>query len=224
MTETDTAATTAAPVAPVAARTVLDRLGGWRGLVDGAVPPLALVATNAGLGLLGHDDRALPVAVAVAAGSAALLGALRVAGGHSVGGVLRGLAGLAMAVVFALWTGRARDFFLPGIYVDAAYAVGLAASALVGHPLVGHAYALLLGLGPTWRDDRRLRRVMAVATWGWSAVYVLRAVVQGLLYSVDEPELLALAKLVLGWPLTAVAVLLTLRAARRTRSGHGRTS
>jgi len=30
---------------------------------------------------------------------------------------------------------------------------------------------------------------------------------------VTEPELLALAKLALGWPLTAVAVLLTLRAA-----------
>jgi hypothetical protein len=56
---------------------------------------------------------------------------------------------------------------------------------------------------------------MAVATWGWALAYALRVAVQVFLYRLDEPELLALAKLALGWPLTAVAVVLTLRAARR---------
>ena len=63
---------------------------------------------------------------------------------------------------------------------------------------------------------------MAVATWGWTVVYAVRVAVQLVLYRTDEPELLALAKLALGWPLTAVAVLLTLRAARRVRADHGR--
>ena len=57
---------------------------------------------------------------------------------------------------------------------------------------------------------------MAVATWGWALVYAVRVAVQLTLYRTDAPELLALAKLALGWPLTAVAVLLTLRAARRS--------
>ncbi len=118
----------------------------------------------------------------------------------------------------ALWTGHARDFFLPGMYVDAVYAVALAGSALVGHPAVGHAYAVLFRVGRRWRDDRGLRRVMAVATWGWALVSTLRVAVQLLLYRLDEPELLALAKLALGWPLTAVAVVLTLRAARQVRA------
>ncbi len=118
----------------------------------------------------------------------------------------------------ALWTGHARDFFLPGMYVDAVYAVALAGSALVRHPAVGHAYAVLFRVGRRWRDDRGPRRVMAVATWGWALVSTLRVAVQLLLYRLDEPELLALAKLVLGWPLTAVAVVLTLRAARQVRA------
>lgn len=209
-----TALTTTVEPTP-GSRSVLDRLGGWSGLVDGALPPVAFVGVNAAAGLAGHGDRSLLLGVGAAALTAAVLGALRVAGGQSVAGVLRGLAGLVVAVAVALWTGRARDFFLPGIWVDAAWAVGLAGSVLVGHPAVGHAHAVLFRAGRTWRDDRRLRRVMAVATWGWALTYVLRVAVQLVLYRLDEPELLALAKLALGWPLTAVAVVLTLRAARR---------
>jgi hypothetical protein len=219
MTYLDHAGTPAESPAP-AARTVLERLGGWRGLLDGAVPPAAFVAVNAVAGPVGAGARALPVAVGAAGLAAVLLGAVRVAQGQTLGGVLRGLAGLAVAVAVALWTGRARDFFLPGIYVDAVYGVGLAGSVLVGHPAVGHAYAVLLGIGRGWRDDRRLHRVMTVATWGWALAYVLRTVVQALLYAADQPELLGVAKLLLGWPLTAVAVVWTLRAVRRTRTGH----
>lgn len=196
---------------------VLDRLGGRRGLVDGAAPPLVFVAANAVGGLAGLGDRAVLVAAGTAAATAAGLATRRVTEGGSVAGVLRGLAGLVVAVAVVLWTGQARDFFLPGMYVDAVYAVALGGSALVGHPAVGHAYAALFRVGRAWRDDRRLRRVMAVATWGWALVYVLRVAVQLLLYRLDQPELLALAKLALGWPLTAVAVVLTLRAAQRVR-------
>ena len=37
---------------------VLDRLGGIRGLVDGAVPPLLFAATNTAAAALGHGNRA----------------------------------------------------------------------------------------------------------------------------------------------------------------------
>ena len=53
-----------------------------------------------------------------------------------------------------------------------------------------------------------------IATLGWALVYGLRFSVQWLLYDNDQPELLALAKMMLGWPVTAVAVVLTVRAVR----------
>lgn len=199
-------------------RILLDRLGGVTGLVDGAVPPVVLVAVDAGAGLLGHGDHGLLLGAATAAASAGGLAVLRLVEGRSLGGVLRGLVGLVIALALALWTGRARDFFLPGIGVDGLYALGLAVSAVVGRPLVGHAYALLFRLGRAWRDDARLRRVMVWATWGWSAVHGLRCAVQLIFYRLDSPALLAAAKLALGWPLTAMAVVLTLRAAGRVRS------
>jgi Protein of unknown function (DUF3159) len=188
-------------------------LGGRRGLIDGALPPIVFVAVNA---IAGMRDvvHALHVAVAAAAVTSLLVLAHRARRRESVKGGLRGLAGLAVAVAFAAWTGQARDFFLPGIYVDAAYGVAFAASAVVGRPVVGYIYASLFRAGPSWRGDRRLRRVLAAATYGWSLIFVLRTAVQAALYRADQPELLALAKLALGWPLTAVAVAATLAAVR----------
>lgn len=193
---------------------VLERLGGWQGLVDGAVPPLLFVAANTGAGLLGNDERAVTIAAATAGGSAAVLGLARMATGRSLAGVARGLLGLVLAVGFALWTGRARDFFLPGIAVDGFYAAALTVSVLLGRPAIGYAYAALFRLR-AWRDHQRLRGVFALATLGWALLYLARFTAQLLLYGNDEPELLALAKLGLGWPLTAVAVVLTLGAAQR---------
>jgi Protein of unknown function (DUF3159) len=204
---------------PAEARTVLDRLGGWQGVVDGGVPPVVFVVANTSAGLLGYGDRALPIAATTAGGSAVALGLVRLAKGESLAGVLRGLAGLILAVGFALWTGRARDFFLPGIFVDGFYAVALTVSVVFGRPAIGYAYAALFRV-PAWRGDQRLRRVFAVATLGWALVYLLRFTVQLLLYGSDEPELLALAKLALGWPITAMAAILTIRVAQRARAGR----
>jgi hypothetical protein len=66
-----------------------------------------------------------------------------------------------------------------------------------------------------WRDDPRLRRLFRLATSGWSAVFAVRAGVQAFLYREDLPGLLAVGKLLLGWPLTLAAVALTLAAVRR---------
>lgn len=197
----------------------LRALGGRRGLVDGAVAPIVFVAVNAVLGLTTYAPQALTWAIAASTTTALGMLLVRSRRGESMGGGLRGLAGLAVAIGFAAWTGQARDFFLPGIYVDAAYAMAFAGSAFVGRPLVGYVYASLFRMGRTWRSHRRLRRTLTAATHGWAAVCGLRTLVQVLLYRADQPELLAVAKLLLGWPLTVTALLLTLAAARWARKG-----
>jgi hypothetical protein len=199
---------------------LLSRLGDRRGLIDGAVPPVIFVATNALAGLVVPSTTVWwPAGAALAAG-ACLLGG-RLARGESLAPAAPGLAGLVIAVAFAVLSGDPRDFFLPGIYIDTAYALALASSVVVGHPLIGHGYAVLFGQDDTWRRDRRLRRVFAMTTLGWSAISALRAAVQAGLYRADLTELLALAKLALGWPLTALAVVVTVAAVRRaTPAAH----
>jgi hypothetical protein len=194
---------------------LLRLVGGWRGALDGALPPLVFVATNAAVRLGGHHDTALVTAAAAAALTGAALVGTRVARRETLKQALRGLAGLAVAVTFAAWSGEARDFFRPGIYVDAAYAVAFAGSVLLGRPLVQVIYGVLYGRGRGWRPEPALRRVLVTASLGWSLLYTVRAGVQAALYSSNQPEFLALAKVLLGWPLTIAGVALTLGALRR---------
>lgn len=195
-------------------------IGGRRGVIDGALPPIVFVATNALSGLVTHRSTALTVAASASVGVAAVLVLLRLLRREPLKQAAQGLVGLSLAVGFAVWSGEARDFFLPGMYVDAVYGVAFAVSVLVGRPLVGVIYGLIFQTGKTWRRDRRLRRIFTIATMGWAAAYALRTVVQVLLYDADRPELLAVSKLVLGWPLTALVVGLTLGAVRRAQRGQ----
>ncbi|MFQ6171302.1 DUF3159 domain-containing protein [Oryzobacter sp. R7] len=191
-------------------------VGGWRGALDGALPPIVFVATNA----LARTTQPATVALrwsVVAAGAVGLaLVLVRLVRRETLKQALRGIVGLAVATAFASASGEARDFFRPGIWVDAAWAVAFAVSVLTGRPLVGVIHAWLFRTGTAWRRDRRLRRAFAALTFGWSAVYALRAGVGSLLYGADEAGLLALAKIALGWPLTIVGVMVTLAVLRRT--------
>lgn len=193
-----------------------ERLGGRDTVLDGALPPAVFLLTNA---LTGSGDTgrtlAWPAAASVAVGLVVVL--VRVAQGRPRRGAVVGMVGVAVAAAFAVRSGDARDYFLPGLWVDASYAGVFALSALAGRPLVGYLYAAVFRLGPAWREQRRLRRAMVWATWGWSGVYLLRAAAQLVLYQADQPELLGLAKLSLGWPVTLAAVVLTLRTARNAR-------
>jgi hypothetical protein len=220
MSLTDTAprtGTTPPPGAPSAAAPpsgLPPALGGTRGLVDGGLPPLVFVAVNAVAGAQTTRPTALAAAIGAAATTGLGIVALRRVRKESLRQALGGLAGLTVAVLFAVTSGEARGFFLPGILVDAGYGVVFAGSALIGYPLVGTLYGLLYRRRD-WRDDPRLRRLFLLATFGWSAVFAVRAGVQAFLYREDLPGLLAVGKLLLGWPLTIAAVALTLAAVGR---------
>ena len=188
-------------------RALISALGGVRGVVEGARPPLVFVAVNAAV-------RASSNAVWIAAAAALLAGVLlvvsRVSARDSITRPLLGLSGVALAVGLTLWSGDARDFFLPGIWVDASYALVLIGSVIVGRPLLGVIHAGLFGRPRRWWIDRNARRAYGVVTLGWAGMYAVRAGVQTALYVQDRPGLLALAKVALGWPMTAAAVVLSL--------------
>jgi hypothetical protein len=75
-----------------------------------------------------------------------------------------------------------------------------------------------------WRDDPRMLRAYTWLTALWGGVFVLRAVVQVLLYRVSEDDVTALGtvSLVLGLPITAVEVLVTLWVVARLHRHRSR--
>ena len=193
------------------------QLGGKRGLVDSGLPAVVFVGVNAVVAAFAGRTVALRSAIAAAVASALIVIVLRLVRHEPVQQALSGLLGLALAVFFAARSGQARDFFKPGIYINAAYGLVFLGSALVRRPLVGAIYAAVEGLGAAWRTDRRLLRVFRLATVGWALVFAFRAVVQTIFYNADRPDLLAVSRLLLGWPLTIGAVAITLAYVRRSQ-------
>jgi hypothetical protein len=61
-----------------------------------------------------------------------------------------------------------------------------------------------------WRDDPRLLRAYSWLTVLWGVMFLLRVLVQGLLYQANAVGLLGTMSIVLGLPLTAVVVVVTL--------------
>lgn len=210
-------AASGAPVGRSVTQTALvESFGGKRGLVDSGLPAVVFVLVNSVVAAFASRDAALDSALVAAVAVGAAVVGLRLVRKQTLQQAISGFLGLAIAVWFARRSGEARGFFLPGIFINIGYGLLFLVSAVVGRPVVGYVYAALEGL-QGWRDDRRLRRVFAVASAGWALVFAARAVVQGTLYLMDRPGLLAAARLLMGWPLTIAAVALTIAYVRRAR-------
>lgn len=218
---------------------VLEQLGGWRGMVDTALPTIAFIVANSAVGLR--------VGIWAALGAALLVFLVRLVRRESVQQAVSGLFAVAIAVAIAANSGEARDFFVLGIVRNAAIGLVLLGSVVFRRPLVGYLAEFLApshlggmaahslpwlrkGAGPPavtaaaarrsagedppperhWRDDPRALRTYGWLTVLWAASFLLRVLVQGPLYLADEVELLGTASLVLGLPLTAVVGVITL--------------
>lgn len=209
-----------APVGvPVATKPALvEALGGKRGLIDSGLPAVVFVLVNSVVQAFDDRSTALNAAIVASIVSGVAIVVLRLVRKETLQQAISGFLGLAVAVYFARRSGEARGFFLPGIFINIAYGLVFAGSAVLGRPVVGYVYGALEGLDARWRADARLRRTFAVASFGWSLVFASRAVVQAVLYAMDRPGLLAASKLLMGWPLTIGAVALTMAYVKRRRT------
>ncbi|MDQ1696256.1 MAG: hypothetical protein QOJ03_1609 [Frankiaceae bacterium] len=179
-----------------------EMIGGRRGVIDASVPGVTLVIVDTFAPLGWAIGSALVAAVIVA-----IIRKLR---GEPLRQAAMGLVGLAAAAALAALTGNAKTYFLPGILLNAAYAVLTVVSIIVGRPLLGYVAALIDRGYAHWRTDAALHRAASQATAMWAGVFALRACVQGYLYVHDHVHWLAPVRLGMGLPLWALAVAGTL--------------
>lgn len=76
-------------------------------------------------------------------------------------------------------------------------------------------WGMLNGQGSRWRAHRDAVRSYDIATVAWALVFIARYLVQNHLYDEDRTGWLAAARIGMGWPLTALALLVTLWAVRK---------
>ena len=118
---------------------------------------------------------------------------------------ISGIAGIAICALLSRHTGKAADFYLPGLITNAVYSVLYAAMNLAGWPLLGLSLGPLLGENLQWRKNPARKSAYVRAGWLWVALFVARLAVQYPLYRAGNLNLLGTARLVMGYPLFIAA-------------------
>lgn len=192
---------------PVSEQTLLEQMGGVGGLAYSAVPIVVFVLVNSMSSLTPAIWAAIGVAVAIAV--------VRVVRKEPVQPAISGVLGVAVCSFIAYRSGDAKGFFLLGIWTSLVYGGAFLVSILARWPLVGVAWSVLNGSGFSWRQHRKAMRSYDVATFAWTIVFAAKYVVQQWLYAADETGWLAFARIAMGYPLTGLALLVTIWAIRR---------
>lgn len=178
-------------------------LGGWRGAIESALPALAfLVAFQ----LNGRDLRNALIASGIVAGVSALLRLVR---RGSLQYVFSGVIGVAVSAYFVTRSGKAEDFFLPGLLINVAWGSVYLVSALVRYPVMAFLLGALEGEPLKWIRDAQRRRTATLVTWIWVGLFFGRLAIELPMYFAGMINALGIAKLALGWPPYLLVIWLT---------------
>ncbi|WP_431309122.1 DUF3159 domain-containing protein [Gordonia prachuapensis] len=213
----DPATTPSAPAESTTERgtpSMLEQMGGPTGLIYSTIPIVVFVPVNSVWGLTAAIVAALVAAVAIFV--------VRLVRREPLNPAISGLIGVAICVFIAHRVGDAKGYFLFGIWTTLVYAIVFVASIVVRWPLVGVIWNLISGDGTRWRKHRRTLHAYDLATAFWALVFAARYLTQSELYDHGSTGWLAVARIGMGWPLTALAVLATVLLVRRASKEEDR--
>jgi hypothetical protein len=195
--------------------TLSEAVGGPLGMAETALPAVAFVVTYTATGSNTNASGAVAVGLALA------LTIARLVRRESPRHALSGLFGVALAAFIAAKSGKAENFFLPGLLLNAAYASAFLISAAVGWPLVGVVVTKLDGEDSTWRKDRVRMRAFRRATLLWAGMFSARLLVQLPLYLAGAVVALGVARTAMGLPVFALCLWLSWLLVRGVRTPPG---
>ena len=177
---------------------IVTALGGKRGLIDSGLPSLLfLIAFN-----VSHK---LNFSIVAALILSALLTVMRLVKRETLQHAISGLVGIAICAVLARHSGKAKDFYLPGLITNVGYGILYSFLNLIGWPIMGLILGPLLGENLLWRKDPARRAAYIRAGWLWVALFIARLAVQYPLYRSNQINALGTARLIMGYPLFIAA-------------------
>ncbi|WTU00522.1 DUF3159 domain-containing protein [Kitasatospora sp. NBC_00070] len=186
-----------------AADTVLKAFGGVRGMIDMTLPGLLFIIT------FNITHEVAPAAWA-ALGLSLLFVVVRLFRRETVQHAFSGVFGVALGAWISMKTGKAENFYLPGLLWNVGYCVGLAVSALVRWPLIGVMLGPITGEMFTWRKQNPGRlAAYTKATWAWVVIMGIKPLILFPLYFTGNVNLLGWLKVALGIPPLLLAMYVT---------------
>ncbi|MFT8638796.1 MAG: DUF3159 domain-containing protein [Bifidobacterium sp.] len=189
---------------------IMDSMGGIRGIVESILPGLIFIVAFVSTGQLG-------MTVALSLAEAVIQLVARLFQRQSIMGALSGLAAVVLCLVWAWLTKDARNYYLPGFLTNAVWIVALSVSMLIRIPGIGACIEFvrkptLSGFGAwlaRWREDGALFRAYMKVTGLWILLFAARLVVQVPMYLTDRIAWLGTARLIMGVPCFALVIWLS---------------
>ncbi|MFF5081102.1 DUF3159 domain-containing protein [Actinoplanes sp. NPDC000266] len=207
---------------PSMSEQIAEQLGGVRGLVESSLPVFAFVILNVVLGdaVVGLEKRtALYWAIAGAVFAAVGIGAYRLIRKEPVRHAVNGLFGIAIGAFLAYRTGKAENFYLPGILLTFGQAAVLLLSVVVRKPLIGYAWGIMANKGQqNWFGNQQLFRTFQWLTLVWVVSLCVRAGIQYYLWAQGEANALGIVRILISWPIYAATFAFSAWAIHRVTS------
>jgi len=173
---------------------ILNAMGGKKGLLDSGLPALIFL-------VIFNVTKDVQQAAYGALALSLILTIVRLARRETIQHAISGVIGVAICAWLSNRTGKAEDFYLPGLWTNAIYGVVYLASILVRWPMIGVIIGPLLEENLRWRKDPIRTKVYVKATWLWVGMFAVRLLVQYPLYVSGNVNVLGTARLVMGYPL-----------------------
>lgn len=172
---------------------LFEAFGGVRGMVETVLPGLLFVTIftiNKDL----HWSAIAALAVSV------VLVVVRLVMKDTVKHAFSGVFGVAFGVVFAMFTGNAKDFYLPGMLYTLGLALAYIITTLAGVPLIGLILGPVFKENLSWRTRNPGRKTAyAKASWAWGLILLAKcAILFPLYWWADTAQL--------GWVLVALKI------------------
>ncbi|MFF9018184.1 DUF3159 domain-containing protein [Streptomyces sp. NPDC014870] len=172
---------------------LFEAFGGLRGMIETVVPGLLFVT-------IFTINKNLHVSAIAALAVSLVLVAVRLIRRDTVKHAFSGVFGVAFGVVFAMMTGNAKDFYLPGMLYTLGLALAYIITALAGVPLIG------LILGPVFKENLSWRtrnpgrkKAYTKASWAWGLILLAKcAILFPLYWWADTTQF--------GWVLVALKI------------------
>lgn len=186
---------------------VIDSIGGVRGVIESMLPGLLFVICFV-------VTRNVQTTVIVAAVIAVLQVVVRLIQRQSLMGAISGLVSIAICLIWVWTSHQARDYYMMGFITNAVYGVLLAISLIVRVPALGLVIESIRKM-PTenfgawlheWLDYKPLKRAYMYVTGLWIGVFALRLVLQVPLYLTNHVVWLGTVRLIMGLPFWALAI------------------
>jgi hypothetical protein len=181
---------------------LMQALGGRRGVLDSGLPPLTFITAY----LLSGSTLSVALMAALVAGAAVTV--LRLVNHDTLRHALAGFGAVALAAFVASRTGRPQDYFLPSLLANIGAALAWAVSIWIKRPFLGLTVGALTR-SSAWRTDPVMLAAYCRASWIWVASFLVRVAVMTPMWLAGMTVGLGLAKVALGWPMVLVVIWLS---------------